>query len=189
MSADLLDVVEELGYRYDSSLFPCPAYYAAKAAKMAAMTLLGRRSGAVLVDPACLLAPADPYRPDPAHPHRRGQALLVELPVAVTPGLRLPAIGTFLLLSERLRIHLLESMRGRPFFNLELHGLDLIDADEDGIPTELLARQPDLRVPLRDKLRALTATLDRLRGEYEILPLHEVAEEVHRTGGLSRPLG
>jgi hypothetical protein len=186
MSPDLLDVVESLGYRYDSSVFPCPPYYLAKMAAMTGIALSGRFSGAVLGHPGALWAPADPYRPDPLHPFSRGQAPIVELPVAVTPGLRLPAIGTYLLLSERLRIHLLESMRGRTFFNLELHGLDLIDAEEDGIPAELLSRQADLRVPLQHKYRALMATLDRLRGDHEILPLFEVAEEVHRTGGILR---
>jgi hypothetical protein len=188
MSPDLLDVIQELGYRYDSSILPSPPYYAAKLLAMGRMALSGRRSGAVLTAPASVMAPPQPYRPSPLRPHLRGQALLVELPIAVTPRLRLPAIGTALILSERLRVHLLEQMRGHPFFNLELHGLDLIDATEDGIPAALLRCQPDLRVPLLHKLRVLMATLDRLRADHEIVPLHEAAEEVQRVGQLSRPV-
>ena len=33
----------------------------------------------------------------------------------------------------------------QPFFNLELHGIDLCDAEVDGAPPALIARQPDLR--------------------------------------------
>jgi hypothetical protein len=183
LSAEMLEVVAGLGYLYDSSLFPAPGYYAAKAAVMAALRLAGRRSGAVLCDPRGLLAPGDPYRPSPVQPWRRGQATVVELPVATTPGLRLPAIGTNLLLFPTpLRTHLLERMRARRFFNLELHGIDLIDADRDGIPSELVARQPDLRAPLVAKQRAFEATLDRLALEYEIVPLREVAQRVQREG-------
>ena len=46
-----------------------------------------------------------------------------------------------------------------PFFNLELHGIDLADADADGMPAALVARQPDLRRPLAHKLAALDDTL------------------------------
>jgi hypothetical protein len=79
----------------------------------------------------------------------------------------------------------LEQMRARPFFNLELHGIDLIDADSDGIPAELVARQPDLRAPLVAKQRAFEATLDRLAHDYEIVPLREVAKRVQREGAVA----
>ena len=134
------------GYRYDSSVFPSWPYYFAKAGVMAAMALVGRRSHSVLGDPRALLAPTLPYRPG-VSPFSRGQSTLVELPISVSPRLRLPAFGTSLVaLPNRARVSLLESMRARPFFNLEMHGIDLIGADEDGIPAALVARQHDLRV-------------------------------------------
>lgn len=185
LSARMVEVIASLGYLYDSSLFPAPAYYAAKAMVMAGLRLVGRKSGAVMTDPRGLLAPAEPYRPNPRHPWRRGQATLVELPIAVTPGLRLPAIGTNLLLAPTaIRAAWLESMRSRPFFNFELHGIDLIDADGDGIPSQLVARQPDLRATLPMKQRALEATLDRLALEYQFVTLREAAQIVHREGKL-----
>ncbi len=107
----------------------------------------------------------------------------MELPIAVAPGLRMWMIGTsIVLLPTPVRAWLLELMRRRPFFNLELHGIDLADADADGIPAELVAKQPDLRRSLDEKLRALEATLDRLAPEYEFLPLREVATHVQREG-------
>jgi hypothetical protein len=48
-------------------------------------------------------------------------------------------------------------------FNLELHGIDLADAATDGISPALVARQPDLRVPLARKLAALDATFTQVR--------------------------
>ena len=51
------------GYVYDSSIFPAPAYYAAKAAVMAGLHLLGRPSGAVMTEPRAVAAPTEPYRP------------------------------------------------------------------------------------------------------------------------------
>ena len=183
MSADALEVLAQLGYRYDSSMFPSPPYWFAKAGVMAAMAAAGKKSGSVIGDPRALLAPTNPYRPHVRAPWRRGQSPLVELPIAVAPGLRMWMIGTsIVLLPTPVRAWLLELMRRRPFFNLELHGIDLADADADGIPAELVAKQPDLRRSLDEKLRALEATLDRLAPEYEFLPLREVATHVQREG-------
>jgi len=176
LSPLMVDELMRLGYLYDSSIFPAPGYYAAKAAIMGMMAATGRSSGAVLTDPRALLAPARPYRPAPGAPWRRGQASIVELPIAVTPLARIPAIGTSLLLAPHwLRARWLEAMRRRHFFNLELHGVDLADAEEDGVPGELCAREPALRAPLERKLRALEASLDRLAGEYDFVPLCDAA--------------
>lgn len=181
LSADMLDELARLGYAYDSSIFPAPGYYAAKAAVMGALAVLGRPSGAVMTDPRALLAPTEPYRPSIDKPWRRGQSSVIELPIAVTPRLRLPAIGTSLLLAPSwARARLLESMRSRSFFNLELHGIDLIDADADAVPAELVAREPALRRSGQDKRRALEATLDRLAADYTFVPLIDVAAWAHR---------
>jgi hypothetical protein len=185
LSAELFDVLEAQGYRYDTSLLPSPPYYAAKVAVMGLMALGGKRSASIVGSPLARCGPTQPYRPDPRRPWRRGQAALVELPVAVTPGLRLHAIGTSLLLSEPLRRLLLAGMAGQTFFNLELHGIDLIDAEADRIPPALRDRQPDLRVPLSRKLAALSATLTYLRDRCQLAPLHEVAEQVQRDGELA----
>lgn len=182
VSAEMLEVLGARGYHYDSSVFPSWPYYFAKAGVMGAMALYGKRSRSVLGDPRALFAPGEPYRPGRS-PFSRGQSTLVELPISVTPGLRLPAIGTSLLLAPTgVRARLLESMRARRFFNLELHGIDLIGADEDGIPAALVAKQPDLRATLTHKQRALEATLDRLALDYRFAPLAEVAAEVQREG-------
>jgi peptidoglycan/xylan/chitin deacetylase (PgdA/CDA1 family) len=178
LSETMLAALERRGYRYDSSVFPSWPYYLAKAGVMGLMHLVGRRSQSVLGDPRALTAPTEPYRPGRS-PFSRGERSIVELPITVTRGLRLPGIGTAILTAPtRLRLLLLDQLRARSFFNFELHGLDLLDAEADGIPGALVARQPDLRVPLADKLRALSATLDRLRLDYAFAPLRDVAARV-----------
>jgi peptidoglycan/xylan/chitin deacetylase (PgdA/CDA1 family) len=177
LSPAMVEELLRLGYLYDSSIFPAPGYYAAKAAVMAAMRATGRRSGAVLTNPRALLAPASPYRPAARAPWRRGDAALIELPVAVTPFLRAPAIGTSLILApDWLRRRLVAAMGRRGFFNLELHGIDLIDAEEDGVPGQLVARQPDLRRPLAHKLAALESVLDQVQAGFEMARLVDLAE-------------
>jgi hypothetical protein len=181
LSPAMLDVLARLGYRYDSSVFPAPGYYAAKAAVMTALGMIGRPSGAVMTNPRALTAPADPYRPSMTAPWKRGQAPVVELPVAVTPFTRLPAIGTTLLVAPSwARKKLVDWMGRRKFFNFELHGIDFADADKDGIPGELVDRQPDLRISVDDKLDRLDAVLDDIRARWDFATLGDIATDVQR---------
>jgi len=181
LSVTMLAELARRGYAYDSSIFPAPAYYAAKAAVMAVRALTGTPSGAVMTDPRALLAPADPYRPSMRAPWRRGQAPLVELPIGVTPFARIPAIGGALVTAPAwIRDRVVAAMDRRRFFNLELHGIDLADADADGIPGELVSRMSDLRRSLPDKLAALDAVLDHALARFEPLTLRDAASWVQR---------
>lgn len=164
VSAAVIDHLCARGYLYDSSAYPAVPYYLAKAAIMGAMRVVGRRSGSILGNPAVLRAPLEPYQPSARDPYRRGTQPLIEAPISVTPGLRLPVIGTSLITApEWVRRRLVAAALRAPLFNLELHGIDLCDAEADGIPPGLIARQHDLRWPLQRKLAALDATLREAR--------------------------
>jgi peptidoglycan/xylan/chitin deacetylase (PgdA/CDA1 family) len=163
-TAALMEMLCERGYRYDSSTFPAVPYYLIKATVMGGLRLLGRRSRSLLDSPSVLLAPRGPYRPRADAAYRRGDLPILELPMSVTPALRLPVYGTALVLApDWLRRRLVAAALSAPFFNLELHGIDLADAEADGIPPALISRQLDLRVPLARKLAALDATLHEAR--------------------------
>lgn len=181
LSPAALHALEQRGYRYDSSIFPAPGYYLAKAAVMAGLAAAGRPSGAVLTNPRALIAPRVPYRPRAEAPWRRGASPLVELPIAVSRWLRLPIIGTSLLLAPApLRNCLLAAAAREPVFNFELHGIDFADAEEDGIPGELVERQPDLRLSAAEKLERLDAILTRLANTFEFATLAALAEDAQR---------
>jgi peptidoglycan-N-acetylglucosamine deacetylase len=165
-----------MGYAYDSSLFPAPGYYAAKAVVMGALSLLGRPSGAVLTNPRGLLAPIDPYRPSLQSPWKRGTAPFIELPISVTPWARLPAIGTSLLIAPQpFRRYVLAKMAQRAFFNFEMHGIDFCDARLDELPRELVARQPDLRLPFERKAERLSAMLRTIAAGADMMTLDRAA--------------
>jgi peptidoglycan-N-acetylglucosamine deacetylase len=172
----LFDVLAAERLAYDSSVFPCPAYYGAKAAAIGLIAARGRESRSIVDAPAVLLSPADPYLP--ARPYWRRAARgasLVELPIGVTRGARLPFIGTTLsMLGPELSAALARQMLGRPLINLELHGIDLLDA-QDGLGL-LAAHQRDLRAPVSRKAASLRAVVRTLRGDgYEFVTLRDAA--------------
>jgi peptidoglycan-N-acetylglucosamine deacetylase len=168
---EVFDVLTELGVTYDSSVFPCPSYWAAKTVAIALIALRGRTSRSIVDTPAVLAAPTRPYRI--GRPYwRRGDGLF-ELPVQVTRGARLPFIGTYVTLGGARVARLLARMcLGEPLINLELHGIDVLDAS-DGLE-ELRPHQPDVRVSTGRKLEALRAAVLELRAAgYEFTTLRE----------------
>ncbi len=170
---EVFGVLADLGVLYDSSVFPCPGYWAAKAAAITLIAARGRRSRSIVDTPVVLAAPTRPYRV--GRPYwRRGEGLL-ELPVQVTRGARLPFIGTYVTLGgPRLARWMARMCVGEPLVNLELHGIDVLDA-ADGLEA-LRPHQPDVRVPTARKLDALRAAIGELRGAgYEFTTLEQAA--------------
>lgn len=172
----LLAELSELGVAYDSSVFPCPWYYGAKATVIGGMRLLGRTSRSILDTPRVLLAPRRPYRI--GQPYSRAGRGLLEFPIQVTPLSRLPYIGTSLgMLGPAFARLLSTELRAEPVVNLELHALDALDAN-DGLGA-LGAVQRDLRVPYRRKLLALSAAVETLlRRGFGPRRLDEVARAI-----------
>jgi peptidoglycan-N-acetylglucosamine deacetylase len=157
---EVFSVLEELGVLYDSSVFPCPPYWAAKVAALGLIGLRGRTSRSIVDTPAVLVAPTRPYRV--GRPYwRRGEGL-VELPVQVTRGIRLPFFGTSVTAGgPRVARYLARACVGEPLVNLELHGIDVLDA-ADGLEA-LRPHQHDVRVARERKVAALRAAVSELR--------------------------
>ena len=174
----VFDVLDELGVTYDSSVFPCPPYYAAKALAIAQYRLRGRPTRSIVDDPRVLRAPAEPYRVNRPF-YRRGSGIL-EFPIGVTKDFtgRLPYIGTYVVAAgDRGARILTRLIQGRSLVNLELHGMDAADARDDGLEALVLPQQPDMRLRAKEKLHSLRAALTQLRDQgYEFVTLRDAAK-------------
>jgi peptidoglycan/xylan/chitin deacetylase (PgdA/CDA1 family) len=171
----LLDLLREAGLLYDSSVFPCPSYYALKMGALAALAAKGHESRAVLDVPDVLRAPTVPYRV--GRPYWFQGTGIWEIPIQVTRRARLPFIGTSLTLAGPTGARLLaKGVAGERFVNLELHGLDALD-ERDGL-SDLAKQQRDLRIPWNRKLEAIDAAVSYLvRKGYRCVRLDELAAQ------------
>jgi hypothetical protein len=168
MNQQVYDLLAESGYTYSSSLFPSPPYYLAKAAVMAKMRLFGKKSQAILGHPRWVFNRR-------LLPHAQGD--LREFPVTVLPWHRFPFIGTSLLMmGDRGYQRIRKQLMRRPFINLEFHGIDLCDLEEDGIDPALL-KQPDLRVALDHKQSLFRTVLTDLRDHHGVQTLEALATQ------------
>ena len=160
MSDGLYAALAELGLDYSSSLFPCPYYYFAKLAKLGQLRLRGAPSQSIASGPEVLLSARTPHRV--GHPYWRAGSGVLELPIQVTARLRLPVIGTSLmLLGPELARRLVRGLTREAFVNLELHGIDLLDTSD--LLAELAPHQFVLRVSLERKRQTLSAVVQELR--------------------------
>ncbi len=194
-SPDLLDVLGELGYLYDSSLLP--TFYAPL------LRLLQRQLSRGHVDPthygraAHGLAPLAPYRPDPRRPYRRqvdretgtpgrngagqpaitpaplppGASVPWEAPVTTVPLVRLPMHSTFVLSAGSWLFDLgLALARARRVpINYLLHAADVIDA----VPDPALASYRFLTQPWERKRPLYEHMLGALSAAYRLAPTRE----------------
>jgi hypothetical protein len=176
LSSGVLQHAHETGHGYDSSAYPAAPYYLAKAGILGLMRLGGKTSAAILDRPRVLFAPRLPYRPSRNEPYARGGAEPLELPITVDPVMRVPFIGTTLCTLPLGAVRLLyRSVRRLPFINLELHGIDLLDAT-DGSGPRLAAAQRDLRIDAAAKIARLREVIGWLAQDYELVPLRTAAD-------------
>lgn len=183
LSPSLLDTVQRLGYRYDSSAF-------SNALAGVARRWQARRAvGAPSADEGHGQPQRWPLKPFDWQ-LSNGQQLL-ELPVTSLPLLRLPLHGSYLqhladLASSVARAYAAAAVlacrhSGTPL-HLLLHASDFIGAD-DGLPVQFL---PGMRRPWRAKLALLEGLLQRTRSHFDCLTMASCAERVRASASAAR---
>lgn len=168
-SPALLAAVARAGHRYDSSNFRCPPYQLAKALAIGLYRLRGRPSGSIPESPRVWFGRPEPHRVHTA------DGPLIELPIPGVGPLRMPLIGTSIAAGgEPGLAALLPFARLAPWLNIELHAIDLVGIDEDGLP-DRLAVQPEQRATVSQRLSLFARCFDAVRRTHAIKTLDEVA--------------
>jgi len=130
LTPGLPDALERLGFLYDASLLPAPWGWALRWVGRRLSTN-GRGKGRQYGRARGMRAPLRPYHPDSQHPERPavGGGTFWEVPVSVTPRVRLPFHGALgLLLGRRRVIRAMDALARREgFLCYVIHGMDLVD--------------------------------------------------------------
>lgn len=177
VSGAVLDVLEEAGYAYDSSVLPSPVapFYALS------RTLSGKTPFAYGRVAHCM-APLLPYHPDRERTWKRGGRAIWEVPVSVMPLSRLPFHASYVLKGGKWLFDLgfrAYRMTRAPLIYL-LHAKDLFDL-EDAV------RDPERAVRLSSRKGELIAFILReIRKHYRTMTTVELLEEIRR-GEEARP--
>lgn len=149
----LLDEVAALGYRYDSSRMPSPSYYVAKLAYAAKIAASGQSSATSLRGAASFLG-SD-------RPRLLPQSSLWDVPISVTPRLRLPMHGALLLRTKGAAAKAVQDhARSAAYVHMHFHGSDLMKGDSPAMSGELTRRMAELQTPVDKRCAALRSILE-----------------------------
>ena len=180
LDADVLQILDERDYLYDSTVFPSPFMWLF----MLYGRLFVRHATYQLGEVTAVFAPREPYLPTAERIHRpqRGVAVsprVVEIPISAVPWLGLPFYGTLFRLlrpgifDALVRMH---ASARRPVLTMIYHLLDLVDYR--GSPLEdALRRTPGVGVPFERRARFMDRSLASLARAGACVPLRDAARD------------
>ena len=174
----MLEAVADLGYVYDSSMLPSLPYFTARALAIGNYKLRNRPSSSLIGSLNAFKGPLKAYKTTPAKPWKpEKQGTLIELPMAVEPLSRLPIIGTsWVLYPNWVKALFLSRAMALPApFIFEMHAIDLLDKSDPGIPEAISSAQPDLQVPVSQKMQAFETLFRTLKAYREVHTMKDVA--------------
>lgn len=177
---DVLEVLLELGYRYDSSVLPSILNLPFKLLR----PLLSRdRALSGYGSLGLCAAPLHAYRPDPARLWRSSpSSALWEIPVACVPYVRLPFYANFNLFTGDRLFRLSAALAEGRDCNYVFHAVEMLDPSE--IDPRLHRRHPNALLPLQDKVSRTRRFIQRLARERRVVLSRQLAEELDgRTPG------
>jgi hypothetical protein len=177
VDGEVLELLVEYGYRYDSSILPSVLNVPFKLLHRV-MSRRGTSSGYGSV--ALSAAPNRAYRPDQRAIWRQGSGALWEIPVSCVPGVRLPFYAHFNLFTGDRLFRLSSALSARRDCNYVFHAVEMLDPGE---VDPRLHRHPNVRLPLEQKRARCLAFLERLRAGRRCLLSKEFALAREREAG------
>ncbi|MEO5989052.1 MAG: polysaccharide deacetylase family protein [Candidatus Eisenbacteria bacterium] len=160
MNDSVVPRLAEAGYRYDASAYPTPFLLPAR-------LMLAFKSS----DPAAVMAMSpvpftwkrQPYR------WRAGGAEIMQFPVSVMPGLRMPVYHTLAYFGEEKAFleRVASFARRGESLSYVLHAVDAMGLVDDSIDARL-AKHPGMDIPLADKIAKLDRVLACIAEHYEV---------------------
>lgn len=182
---DALPILQNRGYLYDSSIFPTALTPLLKFFYWHSMKGTPGKDRTTLGSWKYMTAPVTPYQTGNRNFDRRGESGFWEIPVTVTPGLRIPFSATFLLATGLEFFHFCFRMLrafGRPI-QFQFHLSDFVDYSHpdfaDQIPMGNGTYVPEaLKVPLEKKEKLFRRGLDIMAAHYQFITLEQWAREL-----------
>jgi len=185
VDSDVLKILEERGYRYDSSLLP--TYYSPLIKRIKFASLDTHRKDHYLGRISYGFAPLAPYYPSEKAVWRKGKMKIMEIPITTMPFFRIPFHISFTLALYQLGCGMalfdlgynLLNLTRLPF-NLVFHTNELSDPLWD----ERISHQFGLNIPLGQKEKVCRRVLSRIREHFYPVTTLEYASLLAAQGAL-----
>jgi len=173
-----LHLLQRLGYKYDSSLFPSYFTYIAQLYQIfIAKSKTESKSMGKLNNIFNSFTPSGPYNPNSKFIWARGSMKITEIPLTVSPILKVPFYGSFQFKTKSKKIFdstAKSVAKFSDFMNYELHSMELFDRDDDPVSVELKSLQhPSFQLSFKEKILFYNYMLKSFKKNYDLKPLCE----------------
>ena len=183
VDCETLTLLAEREYLYDSSVFPTPVIWAFMAYGMMFVQSETYQLGHV----AAAFAPTRPYVPSSKRIYRErrpddaGPATVLEIPISVTRGSRIPFYSTLLRKLGPVFFSWLVRHRGNDVvINTLFHMIELEDFSDTPL-AQALDKMPALAVSITDRTRFIEHAVSELGRVGNSVPMRELAAELRQT--------
>lgn len=174
---EVLKILEDRGYLYDSSLLP--TYYGPLLKKIKFSSLKVARKDRYLGKFSYGLAPLFPFSPSPKTIWQKGSMRIIEVPISTMPWFRVPFHASFTFATYHLGLgcglfrlgYALLTMTSLPI-NFVFHTNEL----GDSICQEKIKRQFGLNLPLATKQKICHYMLGSIKNNYHLVTTLELAQ-------------
>ena len=182
----VIPVLQKLGYRYDSSVFPTFLMPLMKFSHWASMYTQVKSDRTTMGMWRYMFAPIKPYQTSQSTLARSGESNLIEFPVSVTPVLRVPFFATLLLftgiwfyknLYRRIRQNNLP-------IHFQMHLSDFVDYSQPELQEQMPNQNQGTYVPqalhtsLAKKIEVFREMIDTIAADYSFLTLEEWSQRI-----------
>jgi hypothetical protein len=179
ISDSSLPILKELGYRYDSSVFPTSITWILKTLHFYAMRKRDKSTRTTMGHLRYSFAPTFPYHTNDHKLGKRGDSDFVEFPIQVAGFFRLPFFATFHLLYPSFIQIGYKAIQNRSIINYQMHLSDFVDYTIKGFSCEVPQHAGSylplaLKLTLVEKMKIWSKIFRIIRKDYDYLPLKEV---------------
>ena len=173
---ETIDILIENGYKYDSSVFPT---YCAPIMKVAHFILSGMKRKSTMGREVLRFSPRFPYRPRQGSLHQKGKVNIWEIPLTVTPFIRLPFYGTSIMaFGEKYLNFIFGKIKNSALINYTIHAFEMSDRGKDMIDERLL-KHPGIKRTFEEKSYLCEEVLRRISENFKIITAKEYIKGVN----------
>lgn len=179
VDTDVLKILEDRGYIYDSSILP--TYYGPLLKKLKFSNLKISRNDHYLGKAIYGLAPLIPYHPDEKDIWKKGRMKILEVPITTIPWLRLPFHASFTYATYELGLGCLLFKLGYSLLSktsLPLNFVFHTNELSDPVYEEKIKRQFGLNFPIETKQKICHYMLSSIVKNYEIISTLDYSKKI-----------
>lgn len=181
-----LPSLKKLGYEYDSSVFPTSFMPIMKFAHWSSMSKQEKINRTTMGEIKYLFSPLQPYKVSHDSLGKRGENPFIEIPISVTPVLRIPFFATLLLFTGiGFFKNLYQSIRKADLpLHFQMHLSDFIDYSipelDDQMPGKDIGSYipQSLNTPLSKKMNLFTEFIEMIAQDYAFITLEKWAQKI-----------